>query len=159
MLSPIVKALKNKFEMNNANSSYFHHSVQNLLESDGLLYMVEKLVIPITLRKTMIKTLHEKQTNQFRMKYLAQSIWWPHISRQTYFHGINFSECTKMGKNLKSIIPNSQNNKLPLYLNRTKITAYTLLVLLILTAASAKFQNFHRQNLFQLHHQKEFLQD
>ena len=56
----------------------------------------------------MIKTLHETHPGQFGKKYLAQYIWWPHIKRQIYFHGINCSECTKTGKTLKSIITNLQ---------------------------------------------------
>ena len=47
------------------------------------------------------------------MKYLAQYIWWPHINRQIYFHGINCSECTSAGKNPKTVIPNSQISELP----------------------------------------------
>ena len=113
MLSPIVKALQNKTETINANSSYFNHFVQDLHESDGLLYMDGKLVIPFTLRNAMFKTLHETHPVQIGMKYLAQYIWWPHINRQIYFHGINCSECTKTSKNLRSIIPNSQISELP----------------------------------------------
>ena len=61
----------------------------------------------------MMKTLHGTHPGQFGMKYLAQYIWWPHINRQIYFHGINCSECTSAGKNLKIVIPNSQISELP----------------------------------------------
>ena len=60
----------------------------------------------------MMKTLLETHAGQFGMKYLAQYIWWPHINRQNFFHGVNCPESTKTGKNLKSIIPNSQTSKL-----------------------------------------------
>ena len=123
MLSPIVKALQNKVETIKATYPYFHLFVQNVHESDGLLYMDGKLVIHFTLRKAMMKTLHEKQPNQFGVKYLGQSIWWPQIKRQIYFHCIKCSECTKTGKNLRSIIPISQISKVSLYLNPTKISA------------------------------------
>ena len=113
MLNPIVKALQNKVEKINANSPYFKHFTRDLHESDGLLYMDGKLVIPFTLRSAMMKTLHETHPGQFGMKYLAQYIWWPHINRQIYFHGINCSECTSAGKNLKIVIPNSQISELP----------------------------------------------
>ena len=61
------------------------------------------------------------------MKYLAQYIWWPHNNWQIYFHGINCSECTMAGKNLKTITPNSQISELPplLELNE-ELTRYTL---------------------------------
>ena len=113
MLNPIVKALQNKVEKNNGNSPYFKHFARDLHESDGLLYMDDKLVILFTLRNTMIKTLHETHSGQIGMKYLAQYIWWPHMNRQTNFHGINCSESTSAGKNLKIFIPNSQTSELP----------------------------------------------
>ena len=113
MLIPIVKALQNKVEKINADSPYFKHFTRDLHESDGLLYMDGKLVIPFTLRNAMMKTLHETHPGQFGMKYLAQYIWWPHINRQIYFHGINCSECTSAGKNIKSVIPISQISELP----------------------------------------------
>ena len=68
MLNPIVKALQNKVEKINANSPYFNYFTRDLHESDGLLYMDCKLVIPFTLRNAMMKTLHEIHPGQFGMK-------------------------------------------------------------------------------------------
>ena len=112
-MNPIVKALQNKVEKINANSPYFKHFTRDLHESDALLYMDSKLVIPFTLRNAMMKTLHESHPGQCGMKYLAQYIWWPHINRQIYFQGVNCSECISAGKNLKTVIPNSQTSELP----------------------------------------------
>ena len=103
MLSPIVVPLENKVETINVNSPYFKHFTRDLHESDGLLYMDGRLVIPFTLRNAMMKTLHETYPGQFGMNYLAQLIWWPHINRKIYFHGINCSECTITDKG-KSIL-------------------------------------------------------
>ena len=72
-----------------------------------------KLVIPFTLRNAVLKTLHESHPGQFGMKYMAQYIWWPHINRQIYFHGINCTQCTQTGKIIKSIIPTTQISELP----------------------------------------------
>ena len=113
MSNPIVKAFQNKVEKINANSPYFKHFTRDLHESDGLLYMDGKLVILLTLRNAMMKTLHETHPGQFGMRCLAQYIWWPHINTQFYFHGINCSECTSAGKNLTTVIPNSQTSELP----------------------------------------------
>ena len=113
MLNPIVKALQKKVENIKANSRYLHQFSKDLHESDGLLYMDGKLVIPFTLRNAVLKTLHESYPGQFGMKYLAQYIWWPHINRQIYFHGINCTQCTQTGKNIKSIIPTTQISELP----------------------------------------------
>ena len=105
MLSPIVRALQNKVEMINAISHYLHQFSKDLHESDGLLYMDGRLVIPLTLRNAALKTLHESHPGQFGMNYLAQYISWPHINRQIFFHGINCSQCTQTGKNRISVIP------------------------------------------------------
>ena len=113
LLNPIVKALQNKVDNIKANSRYLHQFTKDLHESDGLLYMDGKLVIPFTLRNAVLKTLHESHPGQFGMKYLAQYIWWPHIYRQIYFHGINCTKCTQTGKNIKSIIPTTQISELP----------------------------------------------
>ena len=75
MLRSIVEALQNKVETINASSTYFKHFARHLHESDGLLYMDDKLVIHFTLRIAMIKTFHETHPCQFGMKYLAQYIW------------------------------------------------------------------------------------
>ena len=113
MLNPIVKALQKKVENINAYSRYLHQFSKGLHESDGLLYMDGKLVIPFTLRHAVLKTLHESHPGQFGMKYLAQYIWWPHINRQNYFRGINCTQCTQTGKNIQSIIPTTQISELP----------------------------------------------
>ena len=112
MLNPMVEALQNKVEKINANSPYLKHFTRDLHESDGLLYMDGKIVIPFTLRNAMMKNLDETHPDQFGMTYLAQYIWWPHINRQVYFHGINCYKCTSAGKNLKTVIPNSQTSEL-----------------------------------------------
>ena len=113
ILSPIVTALQKKVERIIANSQYFNQFSKDLHESEGLFYMDGKLVIPFTLRNAVMKTLHESHPGQFGIKYLAQYIWWPHMNRQIYFHGINCSQFTQTGKNIKSIIPTTQTSELP----------------------------------------------
>ena len=112
-LNTIVKALQNKVKSINANSRYLNKFSKDLHESDGLLDMDGRLVIPFTLRNAVLETLHESHPDQFGMKYLAQYNWWPHINRQIYFHGINCTQCTQTGKNIKCIIPNTQTSELP----------------------------------------------
>ena len=101
MLNPIVKALQNKVKSINANSHYLNQFSKDLHKSDGLLFMDGRLVIPFKLWNAVLKTLHESHPGQFGMKYFAQYIWWPHINRRIYFHGINCSQCTQTGKIIK----------------------------------------------------------
>ena len=68
----------------------------------------------------MMKILHKAHPGQFGMKNLAENNCWPHKSRQYDFDGINCSECTEMGKNLKSIISNAQISKFTFFLKLTK---------------------------------------
>ena len=146
----------------NANSPYFKHFNRYLHESDGLLYMDGKLLIPFTRRNAMLKTLHETHPGQFGMKYLAQYIWWPHINRQIYFHGINCSECTISVKNLKTIIPNLQISELPPLLEPNGELTLDFAGPLdsywgsnkCIFFVSIDFQNFHRQKLLYLPLQK-----
>ena len=102
MLGLIVKTFENNAEKINSFSPHFHLFLRDLHESDVLLYLGGKLLIPFTLGTAIMKTVHEAHLGQFGMKYLAQYIWWPHINGQIYR-----SECTKTCKNLKIVIPNS----------------------------------------------------
>ena len=95
MLIPIVKTLQNKVDKTSANSHYLNQIIKNLHESGGLLSTDGKLVTPFTLRKAVMKTLHDAHPGPFGIKYLAQYIWWPHINRQIYFHGIAASNVHK----------------------------------------------------------------
>ena len=67
MLNPIVKALQKKVKNINANSRYLHQFSKDLHESDGLLYMDGKLVIPFTLTNAVLKTLHESHPIRFEI--------------------------------------------------------------------------------------------
>ena len=68
ILNPIVKAVQNKVEKINASSSYLKHFIRDLHESDGLLYIDGKLVIPFIMKNALMKTLHGTHPGQFGMK-------------------------------------------------------------------------------------------
>ena len=97
MSSPIVKALQNKLDKINANSHYLNKFIKDLHESDGLLNMDRKFVIPLTY--AVMKTLHEAHPGQFGVEDLLPRI--------------NCSQCTQNGKNTKSNNPSTQSSELP----------------------------------------------
>ena len=97
MLSLFVKAFRVRVDKVNENFRYLNQFIRVLHETDGLRHMDGKLIIPFTSRNVVIKTLHEAHPGQFGTNYLAQNRSWPHIYRQTYFYGINCSQCTKTG--------------------------------------------------------------
>ena len=116
------------------------------------------------MRNAMMKTLLEAHPGQFGMKYLAQYIWWPHINRQIYFHGINCSESTSASKNLKTFIPNLQTCELPPLLEPIEELNLDFAGLLdsfwwsnkyIFFFASIDFLNFLRKKLHHLLLQKQ----
>ena len=139
MLGPIVKTLQNNVEKISSFSPYFHLFLRDFHKSDVLLYLGGKLLIPFTLRNATMKTAHEAHLGQFGMKYLAQYILWPQTNGQIYH-----SECTKTGKNLKSLIPNSQLVNCRKHPNLRRNSTCTSLVLCILTKTQTIFSMMHR---------------
>ena len=115
VLKKIIKAIEedrkqDMLQLGNYNKSYLN----NLHVSGGCLYLDNRLVIPASLRSTMLHRLHEAHPGQFAMKSLAtQYIWWPKIYREIKFHGENCIECVKAGKNLKPLSNHNTLGKLP----------------------------------------------
>ena len=72
ILRPNVKTFRNKVEMVNSNSPYFHLFVRDLHESDRLLYMDDKLVVPFALKNAIVKNIHEDHPEQFGMTYVVK---------------------------------------------------------------------------------------
>ena len=72
MSSPIVKALQNEVDKINANSHYLNKFIKDLHESDGLLNMDRKFIIPLTY--AVMKTLHEAHPGQFGVEDLLPRI-------------------------------------------------------------------------------------
>ena len=94
--------------------NYYKSYLQNLHVSGGCLYLDNGLVIPASLRTTMLHRLHEAHPGQFAMKSLAtQYIWWPKVYREIQVHGENCIECVKAGKNLKPLSNHNTLGKLP----------------------------------------------
>ena len=57
--------------------------------------------------------LHKTHPGQFGMKALAENNWWPHLSREIYFHGKNCTQGLKAGKNIKVLLVSVNKQKLP----------------------------------------------
>ena len=86
---------------------------KDLHVKDELLFLDNKLVVPATIRGTFNSMLHETHSGQFRMKSLAENLWWPHIYREFYHHGRTCSQCLKAGKNIKVLLCTHNISKLP----------------------------------------------
>ena len=60
---------------------------------DGLLFNDNNLIVLAALRSPFMSLLHETQPGELGMKALAESIWWPQLYRQIYYHGKKRSQC------------------------------------------------------------------
>ena len=71
MLSLIAKAFQNKLDTINSSSPDFNNFVLNFYESDELLYMDGKPVIPFTVGNAMRRTINEAHHDHFGLKYFT----------------------------------------------------------------------------------------
>ena len=70
------------------------------------------MIVPAALRSPFLSLLHETHPRQFGMKTLEENIWWPHLYRETYYHGKNCIQFIKAGKSLKVILGTNNTDKL-----------------------------------------------
>ena len=72
------------------------------LDSNNLLYMNERLVIPKNKQKNMMNAIHFGHTGKDAMLRDAGDVWWPKIHREVIGKASNCPQCRLEGKNLKS---------------------------------------------------------
>ena len=79
----------------------------------GCILYDGKLFIPSELRKLIMNSIHRKHPGQTGMMHLANLTWFPRIHRENVTLTQNCQPCIKIGKNLKSLIPENKISKLP----------------------------------------------
>ena len=90
---------------------YMKNSEKDLRTRDDLLFLDNKIVIPAAAGGAFSSMLHESQSDQFGMKFLAEFIWWPHICKETYHHGKSRKQWSKAGKKLKMLFGSEHMTK------------------------------------------------
>ena len=83
------------------------------LDSQDLLYMDQRLVIPKDMRGNVLRAIHFGHTGRDAMLREASDVWWPRIHREIIEKAKSCVECQNAGKNLKCLKSQKDFGKLP----------------------------------------------
>ena len=78
----------------------------------GLLFYNDRIVIPETMRSTIIAMLHSGHVSVTKMDKSAEAFWWPGLHREIREKAETCPSCRTAGKNLKTQIPQTEVNRL-----------------------------------------------
>ena len=92
--------------------SFMKSYENNVQARDELLFLDDNLLVPAAARKACSSRLDESHPGQFGMKFLAESIWWPHIYIEIYHHGKSCRQCLEAGKNFQVLLGSYHVSKL-----------------------------------------------
>ena len=96
-----------------AINRYYSQFVNDFYVKENVVWMDEKLVIPMNLQTAInnrIHAYHHKKTNMFDA---AKDVWYPYSYRSIASIAENCPECTAAGKNLKTILSENQLGNIP----------------------------------------------
>ena len=86
-----------------AMNRYYSQFVNDFSVKENVVWMEEKLVIPINLQTAINKRIHAYHHGKTNMFDAAKDFWYPDIYRSIASMAKEFPECTAAGKNLKTI--------------------------------------------------------
>ena len=84
-----------------------------LVDTNGLLYMDNRLVIPRDMRENILRAFHFGHAGRDSMLREASDVWWPRVHREIVKEARNGPESQQAGKNLKCIKTQKEFGKLP----------------------------------------------
>ena len=82
------------------------------LDENEFIYVDELLVIPEELRRPIFRSLHWGHPGRDAMLQAVADIWWPQIHREIVLLAQTCNQCQQSGKNLKTLLPQSNCGKL-----------------------------------------------
>ena len=82
------------------------------LDENDFIYVDERLVIPEELRRPIFRSLHWGHPGRDVMLQAVADIWWPQIHREIVLLTQTCNHCPQSGKNLKTLLPQSNYEKL-----------------------------------------------
>ena len=109
----IVSQDPNIHDKINAMNRYYSQFVNNFSGKENVVWMDEKLVLPMNLQTAInnrIHAYHHGKTNTFDV---AKDVWYPYIYRSIASIAEDCPECTATGKNLKLILRKNQLGIIP----------------------------------------------
>ena len=83
------------------------------LDSNKLLYLDERLVIPKDMRENMLTAIHFGHASRDAMLRETADMWRPKIHREILEKANNCTECMKAGKNLKCLESQKEFGTIP----------------------------------------------
>ena len=83
------------------------------LDENDFIYVDERLVIPEELRQPIFRSLHWGHPGRDAMLQAVADIWWPQIHREIVLLAQTCNQCQQSGKNLKTLLPQTNYGKLP----------------------------------------------
>ena len=83
------------------------------LDENDFIYVDERLVIPEELRRPIFRSLHCGHPGRDATLQAVADIWWPQIHREIVLLAQTCNQCQPSGKNLKTLLPQTNYGKLP----------------------------------------------
>ena len=83
------------------------------LDENDFIYVHERLVIPEELRQPIFRSLHLGHPGRDAMLQAVADIWWPQIHCEIVLLAQTCNQCQQPGKNLKTLLPQTNYGKLP----------------------------------------------
>ncbi len=78
----------------------------------GVVFMDSKIVIPVTLKEWVLQVIHGDHEGVPKMRLLAERVWWATKDKDIKEKAKNCITCFRSGKSLKTVLPESETNKL-----------------------------------------------
>ena len=96
-----------------AMNPYYAQFVNDFSVKENVVWMDEKLVLPINLQTAISNRIHAYHHGKTNMFDAAKDVWYPYIYRSIASMAEECSECTAAGKNLKTILRKNQLGTVP----------------------------------------------
>ena len=109
----IVSKDPNTHEMVTAINRYYSQFVIDFYVKENVVWMDEKLVIPMNLQTAINNRIHAYHHGKTNMFVAAKDVWYPYIHRSIASIAEDCPECTAAGKNLKTILNKNQLGNIP----------------------------------------------
>ena len=94
-------------------SRYYAQFVNDFSVKENVVWMDDKLAIPINLQSAINNRIHAYHHGKSNMFDAAKDVWYPYIYRSIASIAEGCPECTAAGKNLKTLINKNQLGSVP----------------------------------------------
>ena len=91
----------------------YQHYRRKLSTRYGLVFYEDRVVVPATLRTTVITLLHKGHSAINKMSHAAITFWWPKLTEALERKCETCTPCKMSGKNIKPNLPKCEIKQLP----------------------------------------------